>query len=252
MVKIAIFDSGFGSLSIIKPIQKRTKSEIIYFADQKNFPYGKKSKKQLDKIIQNTIKMLKHKFNPELIVVASNTPSLLLKIKNNSKVIGVLPPLKQAIKKTKTNNIGILSTQSVVKSKELSNFIKKNKIPKKVNAYKINASPLVSLVENGKFITNKKETKKIIQKTLKNQFTKNNIDTATLSSTHLPFLIPFLKKEFPDIIFLNPADSVANEISSKYKASKRNSMKIFTSSDPKKFQKLLEKIKIKNKVIFLS
>ena len=98
MVKIAIFDSGFGSLSIIKPIQKRTKSEIIYFADQKNFPYGKKSKKQLDKIIQNTIKKLKIKFNPDLIVVASNTPSLILKIKNNSKVIGVLPPLKQAIK----------------------------------------------------------------------------------------------------------------------------------------------------------
>ncbi|MCH8834298.1 MAG: glutamate racemase, partial [Thaumarchaeota archaeon] len=44
MAKIAIFDSGFGSLSIIRAIQKTTKSEIIYFADQKNFPYGKKTK----------------------------------------------------------------------------------------------------------------------------------------------------------------------------------------------------------------
>jgi len=35
MVKIAVFDSGLGSLSIIKEIQKITKSEIIYFADQK-------------------------------------------------------------------------------------------------------------------------------------------------------------------------------------------------------------------------
>jgi len=41
MVKIAVFDSGLGSLSIIKEIQKITKSEIIYFADQKNYPYGK-------------------------------------------------------------------------------------------------------------------------------------------------------------------------------------------------------------------
>jgi len=44
MAKIAVFDSGFGSLSIIKPIQQAIKSDIVYFADQKNFPYGKKSK----------------------------------------------------------------------------------------------------------------------------------------------------------------------------------------------------------------
>ena len=41
MAKIAVFDSGFGSLSIIKPIQQAIKSDIVYFADQKNFPYGK-------------------------------------------------------------------------------------------------------------------------------------------------------------------------------------------------------------------
>ncbi len=58
MVKIAVFDSGLGSLSIIKEIQKITKSEIIYFADQKNYPYGKKSQAQLRTVIQKTIKLL--------------------------------------------------------------------------------------------------------------------------------------------------------------------------------------------------
>ena len=54
MAKIAVFDSGLGSLSIIKAIQKISKSEIIYFADQKNYPYGKKSQAQLSNIIKNT------------------------------------------------------------------------------------------------------------------------------------------------------------------------------------------------------
>ncbi|MFB3114057.1 MAG: glutamate racemase, partial [Nitrosopumilaceae archaeon] len=40
MAKIAVFDSGLGSLSIIRSIQKTLKSEIIYFADQNSFPYG--------------------------------------------------------------------------------------------------------------------------------------------------------------------------------------------------------------------
>ena len=63
MVKIAVFDSGLGSLSIIKAIQKICKSDIVYFADQKNFPYGKKSKKQLEIIIKQTIKLLEENFS---------------------------------------------------------------------------------------------------------------------------------------------------------------------------------------------
>lgn len=80
MAKIAVFDSGLGSLSIIKSIQKISKSEIIYFADQENYPYGQKSQAQLSKIIKNSIKLLDKEFSPNLIVVASNTPSLMLNL----------------------------------------------------------------------------------------------------------------------------------------------------------------------------
>ena len=66
MAKIAVFDSGFGSLSVIKAIQKKVTADIIYFADQKNFPYGTKSVPQLQKIIESTITMLEKKFKPDL------------------------------------------------------------------------------------------------------------------------------------------------------------------------------------------
>ncbi len=80
MVKIVVFDSGLGSLSIIKAIQKISKSEIIYFADQENFPYGQKSQAQLSRVIKNSIKILDKEFSPNLIVIASNTPSLMLNL----------------------------------------------------------------------------------------------------------------------------------------------------------------------------
>ena len=85
MAKIIVFDSGFGSLSIIKPIQQAIKSDIVYFADQKNFPYGEKSRYQLTKIITKTIDMLEEKFAPDLIVVGSNTPSLLIEINKKKR-----------------------------------------------------------------------------------------------------------------------------------------------------------------------
>jgi len=108
VVKITVFDSGFGSLSVIQPIQKTIKSKIIYFADQKNFPYGEKTKFQLLKIINQTICLLKIKFEPDLIIIGSNTPTILLENITSSKILGVLPPLKEASKISKTKNIAIL------------------------------------------------------------------------------------------------------------------------------------------------
>ncbi len=77
MAKIVVFDSGLGSLSIIKAIQSISKVDIIYFADQQNFPYGNKSQTQLGSIIKKSIKTLQTQFTPDVIVMASNTPSLI-------------------------------------------------------------------------------------------------------------------------------------------------------------------------------
>ena len=254
MAKIVVFDSGFGSLSIIQAIQKITKSEIIYFADQKNFPYGKKTKSQLYSIVNKTINLLKNKFNPDLIVIGSNTPTLLLNKIFTTKVIGVLPPLREASKVSKTKNIAILATSSVTKSKELSRYIKKNHLSKNIRVKKVNASPLIELVESGKFITNKKYCQKIIKKTLHNVFFQNNIDVVTLSSTHLSLLRSLLQKEFPKIVFLDPAQEVANKVKTftTKNRSKKNSLKIFTSGNKQTFQKQLRKVGIKNKINSLS
>jgi len=254
MVKIVVFDSGFGSLSIIRDIQKTTKSEIIYFADQKNFPYGKKTKSQLYTIVNKTINLLKNKFNPDLIVVGSNTPTLLLDKIFTSNIMGVLPPLREASKISKTKNIAVLATSSVTKSKELSNYIKKNQLSVKTNVIKVNASPLVELVESGKFITNKKSCRKIIKKTLHNVFFQNNIDVVTLSSTHLPLLKSILQVEFPRITFLDPVQEVANKVKNltRKKRSKKNSLQIFTSGNTLTFQRQLRKIGIRNKINSLS
>jgi len=249
MPRIAVFDSGFGSLSIIKSIQKNIKSEIIYFADQKNFPYATKSVSELRKIIKSTIIRLEKRFKPDLIIIGSNTPSLLLKKIIKSKIIGVYPPLRQAVDKTKSNSIAILATKSVIESNMLKIFIKRN-IPKKIKVNPINASSLVDLVESGKFIYDKKFCKKKIERVLLKPVITNNVDVVTLSSTHLPFLLPILKQVFPNIIFLDSAYLVVNQVVKKLKTkkSKRNSMKIFTSGNVKLFQKQLRQIGIENTV----
>jgi glutamate racemase len=252
MARIAVFDSGLGSLSIIQAIQKISKSEIIYFADQQNYPYGKNSQAQLRTIMQKSIKLLQES-SPDIIVIASNTPSLMLNL-STQKIIDVKPPLKYAQKISKSQQIGILATKSAIKSKGLTNYIKKNNFPNSLKIFKINGSDLVELVESGKFLADKQYCKKIIKKILQPILKQHSIDTITLSSTHLPFLKTLLEKEYPQIQFIDPGNIVARKVLAKikHKQSKRNSLKIFTSGNVKNFQKKLNTIGVRNKVNFLS
>ena len=247
-MKIVVFDSGLGSLSIIKAIQKKTKSDIIYLADKKNYPYGKKTKSQLYKIVTDTIERISDRFNPDVIVLASNTPSLLFREKLPNNVITVLPPLEKI---KEASNIAILTTEIVSKSKELENYI--TEFDNLDDVLKINCSELVELVESGKFLTNEKNCVKTILKILKKEFDENNIKIATLSSTHLPFLLPFMKKTFRGIEFLDPANEVAVKISKlSYKESKKNSLSIYTTKSPKALQRNLKSMGISNKVTLFS
>ena len=253
-MKIVVFDSGFGSLSVINEIQKKVKSDIVYFADQKNFPYGKKSKKQLLEIINQSLDTISKRFNPDLIVLASNTPSLLLRDKLPKGIIDVLPPLENISKSKQSHNIAILATESVVKSSELDDYIKETIKSRKHSIVKINSSGLVNLVETGKFIDKSEYCSTMIQKILKKKFQQHKIDVATLSSTHLPFLLPFLKDAFPNVRFLDPAVIVAQKISRRNIVTKspKNKLQLFTTGDAQKFQSKLKKIGVRNKVTSLS
>ena len=98
---IAVFDSGLGSLSVVRELRKIIPTEnFLYYADKMNFPYGRKSKSELKDIIVKSIKFLE-KYQPKLIVMASNTPSIQIydEIKTNFS-IDIIPtrlPLKKTI-----------------------------------------------------------------------------------------------------------------------------------------------------------
>lgn len=251
MGKVAVFDSGLGSLSIILAIRKITKVDIVYFADQKNYPYGTKSYRELRKIIKSSIEMLQEKFQPDVIVVGSNTPTLLFPdlFENNGAIVGVLPPLADAQKKTKTKSIAILGTRATIESRLTNRFIKNN-LTKKIQVTKIDASELVDFVETGRFITNKQQCKIIIKKVLTRIIEEKQIDTITLSSTHLPFLLPIFNRIFPKITFLDPAMQVATCLTKNkfFTPSSKSSLQIFSSKNTSKLESNLKKLKITNKV----
>ena len=97
-MKIGIFDSGVGGLTVLKSIyDKYPNNEYVYIGDNKNSPYGDKTKEELfnyaSRIIDYFISI-----DIRLIVIACNTicSNVLNELKekyNNITLIGVIFPL---------------------------------------------------------------------------------------------------------------------------------------------------------------
>jgi glutamate racemase len=215
---IAIFDSGIGSYSIVRALQQELPAEdIIYLADRASFPYGSKTHEELKAIVDKTISWFEERYLPKLIVVASNTPSIqvLDEVKGNHKtrVIGVYPPVEEAVSASKTRHIAILATKGAVTSPEMGDFIERKRFPSNVVINKIDASDLVALVESGIFHEDKEKTETTIKSVIGRLLERDRlVDVMTLSSTHLPFLYEYLTHLYPEILFLDPAKQVAEEV----------------------------------------
>ena len=210
---ICVFDSGLGSLSIIRQLRKEMPHEnLLYLADKAHFPYGTKHREELSEIITNTIRYLQ-RYKPKLIIMASITPSvhILDEIKRNvsTPFLGVRPPLKEACRLTKKKHIGIMATMSTINSKGLADQIRKE-VPQDILITKINASPVVELVENGTYITNERRTFDVISNLIGDELDEK-IDVITLCSTHLPFVKRYLGCLLPAIRFIDPSKMVSRD-----------------------------------------
>ena len=260
---IAVFDSGIGSLSIIKELRRELPAEdLLYFADRAHFPYGGKSHRELYEIIVNTIKHLK-RFKPKMIVLASNTPTVqvLEEVKKavpDVPIIGVRPPLKEAARMTRKKHIGILATAGMINSKELENQIRRE-VPQHILLTKFDASQIVQLIEHGVHLTDERKTFDVISRVLGDNADKK-IDVMTLSSTHLPFVKRYLNALLPTVRFVDPAQMVAKDVRKFlkfYRMTKRTGsgkLQIMVSDDKREFEKSIRAMGVREPVeeIFLT
>lgn len=117
---LVFIDSGMGGLSTLSALLQKDRFNIIYFADTKFAPYGKKSKHQLVKRLTYVIDYLIEKYHPIGFVLACNTAttttiSKLRKLFPNYVFIGTEPAINLAIK-NKFHSISIIATNATTKS----------------------------------------------------------------------------------------------------------------------------------------
>lgn len=241
VARVAVFDSGVGSLSVAGAVRRRLRCELVYFADLKNYPYGGRTRRQLARIIGGTLAEIRDRFRPDVTVMASNTPTLVLG--EPPGVIGVHPPVAEAARLSRTGSIAVLAARSAARSRGLARYLSA-RVPPRVAAHKVDCSDLIDAVQSGRLGEARRPVAELGEK-----LRELGVDTATLSSTHLPFLRGAMEKEMPGVRFLDPADCVARRVASAARPSARASMRIYANADAAAFERTLRKLGLRRRVI---
>lgn len=206
---IGIFDSGVGGLTVARELFHHLPYEnVVYFGDTAHLPYGSKSARAITRFSLANTKFLLTK-RIKVLVVACNTASALsLKVLRREfplPMVGViLPGVEKALVITR-GSIGVIGTESTIKSGVYQEELRSRKKSLKVMA---RPCPLfVPLVEEG--WCEDKVTLEVAERYLE-PFKKEGVDTLILGCTHYPLLKVLLSKVMgKEVRLVDSAEEVA-------------------------------------------
>lgn len=196
-MKIGIFDSGLGGLTVVEAIAALIKgAEIYYVADTKHAPYGEKTPEQITQYSLNIAQYLIDRHQIDALIVACNTatsaaigqlrehyPSLI--------ILGTEPGVKPAIQCTKTKNIGVLATPATLKGEKYQQLVSALSAQEGIRLFEQACPGLVEQIEKGEIQSAK--TREMLAAWL-TPMLQNNVDTIVLGCTHYPLVEALIKE----------------------------------------------------------
>jgi len=243
-MKVGVFDSGIGGLTVVKSLlEHQLFEEIIYYGDTARVPYGIKDKNTIIRYGLEAIEFFKN-FELDLIIVACNTVSAYaleeMRENSNSPVIGVVEAGILATSNAlsdKKSNILILGTKATTNSKSYEIGLRKMQFH---NLESKATSLFVPLVEEEIY------EGEILDATFRYYFSESKIpDAVILGCTHFPLLAKSLQQFFnKKTIFIHSGDAIVEylekEFHFKYRY-KNPTLKFFASENPEALRTVAKK-----------
>lgn len=194
-MKIGVFDSGVGGLSVLKSLyEARLFEEVIYYGDTARVPYGVKDKDIIIKFCLEALDFFK-KVQIDMLIIACNTASAyaldVLKQNANFPIYGVIDAGIEATKKAlsdKNKQILVIATKATINSKEYQKRLLEQGFTR-IDA--LATGLFVPMVEEGIF------EGEILQSAMKYYFKDiQTPDALILACTHFPLLAKSLSHYF--------------------------------------------------------
>lgn len=180
---IGVFDSGAGGRFALAELRRLCKNEdIIFFADEKNAPYGTKSESELIRLAESAILKLKRAGAERILIACCTASTVWDKLSSACREISVPiiePVAERARAITRGGRIGVLSTEATRRSGAFA-----KRIP---GALCRSAPELVTLAEMGARDGNLTDKQRQTLKNILSPFADGRIDTLVLGCTHFAY-----------------------------------------------------------------
>ncbi len=211
-MKIGIFDSGMGGLSVLHLAkQKLPNDEFLYYADEKNVPYGEKTKEEVMGFVDEIIQfMIDH--GCEAIVIACNTATSVaastMRKKYSIPIIGIEPAIKKAIDEDGSHRVLVIATPITVKGEKLANLI--NRVDPN------NLVDLIALPQLVRFAERQEFEGEAVTSYLKESFAHLNLNdysSIVLGCTHFNYFKDTLRTILPpQVKFVDGNEGTINNL----------------------------------------
>lgn len=185
-MKIGIFDSGIGGLTVLEKLKATPGLELFYFADFKNLPYGDKSADEICYFVDRIVQFFLRK-NIMHIVIACNTAtvaSLHVMQKKYPNVVFIEAidiAIFEAVSISNNKKIGLMATPFVAQSLYYDD--KLQLLSASFSFYKIACSELASFIESSDHNSIDYQVKKYVA-----ELKGVGVDTLILGCTHYGFV----------------------------------------------------------------
>ena len=193
-MRIGVFDSGVGGLSILESIERRLpQASFFYCCDHQNFPYGTKTDDEVIRFTTNACTAFAKAAELDLLVVGCNTASTValpsVRERVACPVIGVVPAVKPAALLSVTKCIGVLATKGAVKSGYLKDLVAQ--FASDCDVRLCGSSELVSMAERkirGEEVDLERLKEEIASLFKDDEEHPKKLDAVVLGCTHFPLL----------------------------------------------------------------
>lgn len=209
-IRIGVFDSGLGGLSVLRSIRQRLPdARLLYVADSGHAPYGERSD---DYICARSLAIAEFLFGQgaQLLVIACNTATAAAATAVRSRypegrIVGVEPGLKPAAAQTRNGRVGVMATTGTLRSERFRLLAQAHAAHLDLRLQA--CTGLAAAIESGEV-----DAPAVRERVATHcaALREQAVDTVVLGCTHYPFVAHHIQAEMgPDVRLIDTSDAVA-------------------------------------------
>jgi len=241
-LKVGIFDSGIGGFTVLNSLLKKRKDvEVFYLADTNRIPFGNKNFNEVRIIAEEICNFFEDKNLDALLIACNTTNACALDVLENNLRVPCFDLINSVSEIVNKQIIGILATETTVKSSYYKNAISSKK--ENMEIFQQECPEFVSEIEKEKLNFGRLN---YLSDLYLNPLLNKNIQELILGCSHYPLIYDFLRQKIDlNIKIIDPSEALIKKFNEsfaipktyRYESLSYENVKFFVTADKDQFSK---------------